>query len=90
MGSPADDDGREKGSLGASSQRLVKKTVKECHGCRRFLARALGSPPSGNLPEDRTKGTYPFQTIGVDNAKPIWYKRRAKVEGKAYIALYPC
>jgi hypothetical protein len=49
-GSPADDDEREKGSLGSTStQRLVKKTAKECHGCRRFQARAVADAP-GILP----------------------------------------
>ncbi|XP_028419006.1 uncharacterized protein LOC114544621 [Dendronephthya gigantea] len=71
-------------------RRLVKGTVKECHGCRRFRARAVADPPPGNLPEDRTQGTYPFQVIGVDYAGPIRYKKRAKVEGKAYIAVYTC
>ena len=71
-------------------RRLVKRTVKECHGCRRFQARAVADPPPGNLPEDRTRGTHPFQVIGVDYAGPIRYKKRAKVEGKAYIAVYTC
>ena len=44
-------------------RRLVKKTVKECHGCRRFQARVVAEPCPGNLPEDRTRGTHPFQVI---------------------------
>ena len=71
-------------------RRLVKKTVKECHGCRRFQARAVAEPCPGNLPEDRTRGTHPFQVIGVDYAGPIRYRKRAKTEGKAYIAVYTC
>lgn len=69
-------------------RRLAKKTVRECHGGRRFQARAIADPPPGNLPKDRTRGTYLFQAIGVDYAGPIHYKNRAKVEANAYIALY--
>ena len=44
----------------------------------------------GNLPSDRTQGSSPFQVVGVDYAGPIKYRKRGKVEGKAYIVLYAC
>ena len=68
-------------------QRLVKKTVKDCH---RFQARAVAEPCPGNLPEDRTQGTHPFHVIGVDYTGPIRYRKQTKTEGKAYIAVYTC
>lgn len=71
-------------------RRLMKQTVRECHGCRRFQARAVGNPPHGNLPIDRTQGTHPFQVIGVDYAGPLRYKKPGRLNGKAYIALYTC
>ena len=37
-------------------------------------------PPPGLLPLDRTDGTRPFQTIGVDFAGPIKYLNPSKNE----------
>ena len=71
-------------------RRLAKQSIRACNGCRRFQARAVATPPPGNLPVDRTQGTHPFQVIGVDYAGPLKYKKRGKAEGKAYIALYAC
>ena len=52
-------------------RQLTRKVVKRCFGCRRFQAKAIVQPPPGLLPLDRTDGTRPFQTIGVDFAGPI-------------------
>jgi hypothetical protein len=52
-------------------RQLVKKTVKGCHGRRRFHAKPVSKPPPGNLPVDRTEGDRPFQVVGVDFADPI-------------------
>ena len=71
-------------------RKLAKQTIRACHGCKRFQARAAANPPPGNLPVDRTQGSRPFQVIGVDYAGPIKYKKCGKVEGKAYIVLYAC
>ena len=71
-------------------RRLAKQSIRACNGCRRFQARAVATPPPGNLPVDRAQGTHPFQVIGVDYAGPLKYKKRGKAEGKAYIALYAC
>ncbi len=53
------------------------------------MVKPLPHPPVGDLPEDRTKGEVPFQTIGVDYAGPIKYRQK-KSERKAYILLYSC
>ena len=71
-------------------RKLAKRTIRACHGCKRFRAKAAANPPPGNLPVDRTQGSRPFQVIGVDYAGPIKYKKRGKVESKAYIVLYAC
>ena len=71
-------------------RRLARKTIKNCYGCRRFQAKALEQPTPGILPRDRTEGSRPFQTIGVDFAGPMKFKKRNKTEGKAYIVLYAC
>ena len=71
-------------------RQLVKKTIKRCHGCRRFHAKPVSEPPPGNLPVDRTEGDRPFQVVGVDFAGPIKYRVTKKTEGKAYITLYAC
>ena len=65
--------------------RLARKTIKNCYGCQRFQAKALEQPTPGNLPRDRTEGSRPFQTIGVDFAGPMKFKKRNKTEGKAII-----
>ena len=39
---------------------------------------------------DQTQGFRPFQVIAVHYAESIEYKKREKVEGKAYIVLYAC
>jgi uncharacterized protein YoxC len=70
-------------------RRLVKKVIHKCNGCKRFQVKPLPDPPVGDLPEDRTKGEVPFQTIGVDYAGPIKYRQK-KSERKAYILLYSC
>lgn len=71
-------------------RQLVKKTIKGCHGCRRFHAKPVSKPPPGNLPVDRTEGDRPFQVVDVDYAGPIKYRVTKKTEGKAYITLYAC
>ena len=71
-------------------RQLVKKTIRECHGCRRFHAKPVSKPPPGNLPINRTEGDRPFQVVGVDFAGPIKYRITKKTEGKVYIVLYAC
>ena len=71
-------------------RQLTKRIIRKCHGCQRFQAVAAGNLPPGNLPLDRTQGTHPFQVVGVDYAGLIKYRKRGRVEGKAYIVLYAC
>ena len=71
-------------------RKLVKRTIRGCHGCQKFQARAAANPPPGNLPVDRTQGSHPFLIVGVDYAGPIKYRKHGKVEAKAYIVLYAC
>jgi transposase InsO family protein len=69
---------------------LVKRVRSKCHGCSRFRSQAYSRPPPGNLPPSRTKGSTPFQVLGVDFAGPIRYQTKAKAERKAYLVLYGC
>ena len=71
-------------------RQLTKKVINGCFGCKKFQAKAFGSPPPGNLPIDRTMGSAPFQVLGVDYAGPILYKINKKRDGKAYILLFAC
>ena len=71
-------------------RRLARKDIQKCYGCRRFQVKALKQPVPGLLPRDRTEGNRPFQTIGVDFAGPLKYKKTNKCEGKAYVVLYAC
>ena len=69
-------------------RQLVKRLIKRCYGCKRFHAVAYSNPPPGNLPQDRTVGTTPFQVVRVDYAGPAKYRVSRNREGKAYIVLY--
>ena len=78
-------------------RQLAKKFIRACYGCRKFQVKALASPPTGNLPTDRTVDSIPFEVLRVDFAGPITYKLKAKKEGKkpiqeakAYILLFAC
>ena len=69
---------------------LTRKIVKRCYGCKRFHVKAFQVPPSGKLPTTRTKGTTPYQVVGVDFAGPIRHSPKSKKKAKAYLALYAC
>ena len=71
-------------------RQLTKKVINGCFGCKKFQARAFGSPPPRNLPTDRTMGSIPFQVLGLDYAGPILYRHSKKRDGKAYILLFAC
>ena len=71
-------------------RQLAKRTIRACHGCKRFQATALKSLQEGNLPTDRTVGSTAFQVIGVDYAGPLTYARGNCKTGKAYILLFSC
>ena len=71
-------------------RKLVKKTVKNCNGCKRFQVVAMKNPPTAPLPSERTEGTTPFNVIGVDFAGPVKYRSKRKDERKAYVVLYSC
>lgn len=71
-------------------RQLVKRLIKRCYGCKRFHAVAHSNLPPGNLPQDRTVETTPFQVVGVDYAGPVKYRVSRNREGKAYIVLYAC
>ena len=71
-------------------RQLTKKVINGCFGCKKFQARAFGSPPPGNLPIDRTMGSIPFQVLGLDYAGPILYRHSKKIVRKTYILLFAC
>ena len=62
----------------------VVRVIKRCHSCKRFQAVALATPPPGQLPLERTKGSGSFEVVGVDFAGPIKYLKLSRKEGKAY------
>ncbi|XP_029183999.2 uncharacterized protein LOC114952116 [Acropora millepora] len=68
----------------------VKRVIKRCHGCKQFQAVALATPPPGQLPLERTRGSGAFEVVGVDFAGPIKYLKLSRKEGKAYLVLFAC
>ena len=71
-------------------RRQTKRVINECRGCKRFYITALANLPTGNLPKERTEGSEPFKSIGVDFARPIKYFSEKKREMKAYILPFAC
>ena len=71
-------------------RRRTKRAINECVECKRFQVTALANPPTGNLPKERTEGSVPIKSIGVDFAGPIKYFSKNKSDMKAYILLYAC
>ena len=70
---------------------LTERAIKSCFGCKKFQATAFQKPPPGNLPNDRTSGSVPFQVVGLDYAGPISYKiDKKRGDGKAYLLLFAC
>ena len=69
---------------------LVKKVRGDCWGCKRFRVRAATVPVPGLLPKDRTNPGTAFEVVGIDFAGPVKYKKTAKTEGKAYLAIFAC
>lgn len=64
--------------------------MKDCNRCRRYQAKAVESPPQGNLPKDRTEGNAAFKVTGFDYVGPLRYEKKKNVEGKAHVLLYEC
>ena len=69
---------------------LTKRVIKRCYGCKRHQVTAFAQPPPGNLPRDRTEGSWPFQVVGIDYAGPILYRTTKNHEKKSYILLCAC
>ena len=69
-------------------RQLVRRIVKSCLVCRRYLPIRL-QVPMAPLPEDRVSRSYPFQTSGVDFTGPIYVRNGNNVE-KSYITLFTC
>ncbi|XP_044169521.1 uncharacterized protein LOC122953641 [Acropora millepora] len=59
----------------------VKRIIKRCHSCKRFQAVALATPPLGQLPLERTKGSGAFEVVGVNFAGPINYLKLSRKKG---------
>ena len=69
-------------------RQLTRSVYTRCYGRKKFHTAAFHKPPSGNLPVERTEGS--FQVIGVDYAGPMTYRVSKKKEGKMYILLFAC
>ena len=71
-------------------RRQTKRVINECRGCKRFHVTALANPSTRNLPKERTEGSEPFKSIGVDFDGPIKYFSKKKREMKAHILPFAC
>ena len=71
-------------------QKLNKRVVRNCSGCKRFQSVAFTNTPPAPLPRERAEGNTPFNVTGVDFTGPVKYHNKCKGERKAYVVLYSC
>ncbi|GIY03534.1 reverse transcriptase [Caerostris darwini] len=71
--------------LDFSSKRNIRSCVSRCVVCKRFIAKALTTPPI-QLPLDRVRESAIFEITGIDLCGPLLLKPR----GKAWIVLFTC
>ena len=70
-------------------RQVVRKIIKGCRRCKRFLVKRLQDNQTSQLPSFRVNQSRPFQYTGVDFAGPL-HIRNSKEEEKAYITLFTC
>ena len=71
------------------SKTKVKKMVNTCNVCKVFSTKPYGATATANMPQFRVGASRPFETTGVDFARPIAFKI-ANEQGKCYILLFTC
>ena len=71
-------------------QQLTKRVIRNCFGCKSCEVNPFATPLQGQLPIDRTTGSYSFQVVGTDFTGPIMYCTKNKREKKSYIFLFTC
>lgn len=71
------------------ARRTVKKVIRNCKICMRYLAKPA-SAPIPPLPAFRIEESKPFQFCGVDFAGPIRCKGEDQETAKSYIVLFVC
>ena len=69
-------------------RQLVKKILRGCTTCRRYLAKPFQAMVPGMLLEFRLKKSPPFANTGVDFAGPFIYKGRERYEEILYRIIY--
>ena len=77
--------------VGAKS--IIKKHIRECVKCFRYMAQKPQMPLMGDLPKERVTPSCAFDHTGVDFAGPFTVREYVKgkaTEGKAYLALFVC
>ena len=72
---------------------FVKSVLKNCYLCKLVLGKPVMPPPTPALPDYRLHCMFPFQTIGIDYASPLYardvYSRSDKLF-KCYFLLITC
>ncbi|CAB3981671.1 Hypothetical predicted protein [Paramuricea clavata] len=69
-------------------RQITKRVRGRCWGCKKFRVKAYQSPPPGTLPSTRTKGSTPFEVLGVDFACQIRYHTKGR-SGSSSSSTYP-
>ncbi|GFY49854.1 integrase catalytic domain-containing protein [Trichonephila inaurata madagascariensis] len=69
-------------------RQLVKKVIKNCFICRKYLAKPIDQLTSP-LPSDRINQTPAFSVCGLDFAGPLYVNNFGELQ-KSYIVLFTC
>ena len=66
------------------------KIINSCNLCKVFSTQPYGPTETAALPPLRTKCGRPFETTGIDFARPLIFKIFKKEQGKCYILIFTC
>ena len=81
---------------------FVRNYINHCVICRRYNSSSYKPPPPPPLPEFRVSQSFPFSSVGIDYAGPLWIKQNAFVSQrgrqnthttknvKTWICLFTC
>ena len=73
-----------------TSAEIKGKIITSCYLCKVFSTRPYGPTETAALPPFRTKCGRPFETTGIDFARPLSYKIFKIEQGKCYILIFTC
>ena len=68
----------------------IRQILCKCVVCKRIEGQTYHTPIAPPLPSFRVVESHPFTHTGVDFAGPLYVKKKATLNSKAWICLYTC